>query len=420
MPVETDESMTLSSLNLAWPACQQCQSHTLKDTRKSGGFNPEMRVRDESRLDYLDGCNRLPPKDLRVSPLTKLAISNSQHTESAAGLPSLYLPQISGRRLQKDYRAHLEDLSEDFSGISLQNRCSSPVLYIHTQNPVSEDEESLEKPNPLRSDLGENFYRFSPANQPGYYDEYPPEVLYHWHKQPANYPQPNYLLHPFLPEHARPIHRQVAVVRHPQVTSRQSTAPVRELMSEVCVQPSQPAAVGHPQTLRRNISLPDDCRDIFITYSVDTAAELMPFVNFLINQGFRPAIDIFEDRVRQMDINKWMDSYLKNKSVLIIVVISPKYKTDVEGDGSDQHGLHTKYIHTQIQNEFILQRCLNFRLVPVLFPSANQSHVPLWLQSTRLYRWPKDAKDLLLRLLREEKYIVPPLGKELMLTIKPL
>ncbi len=169
MPVETDESMTLSSLNLAWPACQQCQSHTLKDTRKSGGFIPEMRVRDESRLDYLDGCNRLPPKDLRVSPLTKLAISNSQHTESAAGLPSLYLPQISGRRLQKDYRAHLEDLSEDVSGISLQNLCSSPVLYIHTQNPVSEDEESLEKPSPLRSDLGENFYRFPPANQPGYY-----------------------------------------------------------------------------------------------------------------------------------------------------------------------------------------------------------------------------------------------------------
>ncbi|KAL1254313.1 hypothetical protein QQF64_016542, partial [Cirrhinus molitorella] len=420
MPVETDESMTLSSLNLVWPACQQCQSHTFKDAGKSGRFSSKMCVRDVSRLDYLDGCYGLPPKDLRASPLTKLSISDSQHMESPAGLPSLYLPQSLGRHHQRDCRAHTEDRSEDFSDISLQNRCSSPVLYSHTQNPVSEDEESLEKPSPLRSDLGENFCRYSPAKQPGFYDEYPPEVLYHWHKQPANYPQPNYPLYHPLPERARPISRQVAAVRPPQVTSRQSTAPVRELISEVCIQPSQPVAVGHPQTLRRNISLPDDCRDIFITYSVDTAAELMPFVNFLINQGFRPAIDIFEDRVRQMDINKWMDSFLKNKSVLIIVVISPKYKTDVEGDGSDQHGLHTKYIHTQIQNEFILQRCLNFRLVPVLFPSANQSHVPLWLQSTRLYRWPEDAKDLLLRLLREEKYIVPPLGKELMLTIKPL
>ncbi|XP_067240779.1 E3 ubiquitin ligase TRAF3IP2 isoform X3 [Chanodichthys erythropterus] len=385
MPVETDESMTLSSLNLVWPACQQCQSHITKEAGKSDRFSPEMCVHDVSRLDYLDGCCGLTPDVLRVSPFNKLSISDSQHTASPAGLPSLYLPQSSGRHIQRDCRAHIEDLSEDFSGINIQNHCNSAVLYSNARNPVSEDEESLEKPSPLRSDLGENFCRYSPPKQPGFYDEYPPEVLYHWRKQP------NYPLYQPLPEHARhyvqnrPISRQAAAVRPPQVTSHQSTAPVRELMSEVCVQPSQPAAVGHLQTMKRNISLPDDCRDVFITYSVDTAAELMPFVSFLNNQGFRPAIDIFEDRVREMDINKWMDSFLKN-----------------------------------IQNEFILQRCLNFRLVPVLFPNANQSHVPLWLQSTRLYRWPEDAKDLLLRLLREEKYIVPPLGKELTLTIKPL
>lgn len=125
---------------------------------------------------------------------------------------------------------------------------------------------------------------------------------------------------------------------------------------------------------------------------------------------------------------------------------------------------------SQLQNEFIQQRCLNFRLVPVLFPNATrvstqcsmsvtqdihqqcvgdspsfhlwtaghlslssdssdssvscllvfQDHIPIWLKSTRIYRWPQDTQDLLLRLLREERYIAPPMGKELTLTIRPI
>lgn len=82
--------------------------------------------------------------------------------------------------------------------------------------------------------------------------------------------------------------------------------------------------------------------NVFITYSLDTSSEMVPFVDFLTKQGFRPAvsnfilsrkrqrnalktnnflltsvnvicqIDILDSPVRRMDINKWKDTYLKD------------------------------------------------------------------------------------------------------------
>ncbi|XP_074516804.1 uncharacterized protein LOC141783415 [Sebastes fasciatus] len=309
------------------------------------------------------------------------------------------------------------------------------------------DEEDLEPPLPLRSD--DEWQHYRPLLPPHHYMDnydlhhtmdvryYPSAGEAQYNLSPVNRypPQPRH--HSAPCHHRRPWDDSQNWLRRNGNFMNDSVAqgsvsvnvphfsvPPLEGVSQVSVMnlssAGAEASVSHPQEKRRTISLPDECRNVFITYSSDLSSEIVPFVDFLTKKGFRPAIDIFDNPIRRMDINEWKDSYLKDPSTLIIIAISPKYKADIEGSVVDNHGLHTKYIHSMMQNEFIQQGSLNFRFIPLLFFNASQKDIPCWLQNTHVYRWPRDTKDLLLRLLREERYVPPPVPLELTLIIRPV
>ncbi|CAH2252146.1 Hypothetical predicted protein [Pelobates cultripes] len=182
-----------------------------------------------------------------------------------------------------------------------------------------------------------------------------------------------------------------------------------------------------PSDLRVELREPpnhfEDRLKVFITYSKDVAEEVIRLAGFLFKNGFMTTVDIFEQSVLGMNIQVWMDDKLKDMSMKIIIAISPQYKLDIEKYGgaiSNEHGLHTKYIHTIMQNQFIQQGSINYRFIPILFPNASEEDVPIWLRNTIVYRWPYDKEKIVLRLMCQDPYVHGPIGPLPTLRMTPI
>ncbi|XP_034036484.1 uncharacterized protein traf3ip2l [Thalassophryne amazonica] len=159
-------------------------------------------------------------------------------------------------------------------------------------------------------------------------------------------------------------------------------------------------------------------RRVFVTYEADNdqhVKEIINFVALLRHNGFDTHIDIFEQQFRSISKIDFMERYLSEKEYLIIIIISPKYYDTVTASPvdleNDERTFNTVYIHKQLQNEFIQNGSKNFRFIPILFPGAKKCHVPNWLQNTHVFEWPRDRDDILRRLMRVEKYNLPPIGE---------
>ncbi|XP_061834517.1 E3 ubiquitin ligase TRAF3IP2 isoform X2 [Nerophis lumbriciformis] len=158
-------------------------------------------------------------------------------------------------------------------------------------------------------------------------------------------------------------------------------------------------------------------RKVFVTYEADHDAhvsEIIKFVALLRHNGFDTHIDIFEQQFRSISKIDFMERYL-GEEYLIIIIISPKYYETVTAShvspDIDERACNAVYIHKQLQTEFIQNGSKNFRFIPIVFPGAKKCHVPTWLQNTHVYAWPLDRDDILRRLMRVEKYNPPPIGE---------
>ncbi|XP_019622086.1 PREDICTED: adapter protein CIKS-like, partial [Branchiostoma belcheri] len=163
---------------------------------------------------------------------------------------------------------------------------------------------------------------------------------------------------------------------------------------------------------------------VFITYSNDSQQHLSAVLrmarHLFYQGGYFVEVDMFQRHFMATNKTAWLDDKVEN-SDFIIVVCSPKYRRDVDGQGpheDDDHGLNTRYINTAMQTIYLENKCINYKVIPVLLDGYSRETCPRWLRNTTLYRWPRDVQDIMCRLRREERYKMPVIGRRPVITVR--
>ena len=77
----------------------------------------------------------------------------------------------------------------------------------------------------------------------------------------------------------------------------------------------------------------------------------------------------------------------------------------------DEESQFIGVVNQMILDDYFDNRGHCSKYIPVLFAGDQREDVPKVLRSSQLYRFPDDRKDMMMRLLRKEKFELVPLGK---------
>ena len=99
----------------------------------------------------------------------------------------------------------------------------------------------------------------------------------------------------------------------------------------------------------------------------------------------------------------------------VLVCISQNYNIEAtspppvpETEEAQKKVLHTSYVYELMQNELELNNDQNKRFIPLLFDGAKLDDIPVILQGSVMYNWPKQFRDVMWFLTKPDYRIKAP------------